>query len=550
MSPFTGDPMSAREAWLAGALMLAFVMLTAGSLERMALTFDEPRHYAYGWRILKFDASRNGDNSKMPFSALNALPRRLAAGLQAGPLRQRLESVEFGRYATVLGAALLGWLVFRWARALYGPAGGLLALTLYALDPNILAHAGLVTSDLYAAWMMALAVWAFWRLLNHEGPGRWRVATQAALLFGLAQLAKHTCAYLVPILTLIAVGHVAPALWARVREGRWRAIGAQGLAAAPIVPLYLAAFLLAVNAGYWGHETLKPLRDYPFASEQFREVQATLGPLGGLRVPIPAPFVESLDLVLADERRGANPYLLGEVGKDGVPGRRFPEYFAVAWLYKMPIPTLVLLLLALVTYVLRFRRFDFRRDEWFLVCPILFFAWYFTFVYNFQIGLRHALVVHPFAFVLAGSLLRDAGEVYRGARIALGGLLLWQAVSVLSYAPHFLAYFNEFVWDRKQAYRILADSNLDWGQSGRYVARYLRDHPDVHFMPDRPRPGTILLSVNYYAGLLRSEQFRWLRENFEPAGHVAYTHLLFQVSPEALRRVTDPLPPDHGDKVN
>jgi 4-amino-4-deoxy-L-arabinose transferase-like glycosyltransferase len=340
--------MSAREGWLVGALLLAFVILVAGSLERMTLTFDETGHYRYGWNLLSFDASRGGDNSKMPFSMLNALPRRLAAGLDLGPVRQRLESIEFGRYATMLGGALLGWLVFRWARALYGPPGGLLALTLYVFDPNILAHAGLVTNDLYAAWMMALAVWSFWRVLTHEGPGLWRVAAGGAVLFGLAQLAKYTCAYLVPILALIAIGHAAPGLWADVRAGRWRAVGAQGLAAGTVAALYAVAFLLVVNAGYWGHETLKPLRDYRLASDQFRAVQARLEPLGGIRVPVPAPYLEGLDLVLLDERGGANPYLLGQVGKGGVPGRRFPEYFAVAWLYKMPIPTLVLLLLALV----------------------------------------------------------------------------------------------------------------------------------------------------------------------------------------------------------
>jgi hypothetical protein len=203
-----------------------------------------------------------------------------------------------------------------------------------------------------------------------------------------------------------------------------------------------------------------------------------------------------------------------------------------------------------VAYALRFRRFDFRRNEWPLVCAVGFFAWYFTFVYSFQIGFRHALVVHPLLFVLAGSLLRDPGDVYRGARIALGSLLVWLAASVGSYYPNFLAYFNEFVRDRTQAYRILVDSSLDFGQSGRYVARYLRAHPEVSLGPDRPRHGTLLVAANNYVGLLGEEQFRWLRENFEPVGHVAYTHLLFRITPEALRRVTDPIPPDHGDKVN
>lgn len=39
-------------------------------------------------------------------------------------------TIEFARYVAVAGATLLGWLVFVWARALYGGAGGLLALTL------------------------------------------------------------------------------------------------------------------------------------------------------------------------------------------------------------------------------------------------------------------------------------------------------------------------------------------------------------------------------------------------------------------------------------
>jgi hypothetical protein len=146
--------------------------------------------------------------------------------------------------------------------------------------------------------------------------------------------------------------------------------------------------------------------------------------------------------------------------------------------------------------------------------------------------------------------MREPRDLSRGLLGVLGGLLLWLGASTLSYYPHFLAYFNEFVWDRKQAYRVLVDSNLDWGQDGRYVARYLRDHPDVSLGPDRPRPGTLLVSANNYVGLSRDEQFRWLRENFEPVGHVAYSHLLFRVTPEALRRVIDPLSPDHGDKVN
>jgi hypothetical protein len=108
----------------------------------------------------------------------------------------------------------------------------------------------------------------------------------------------------------------------------------------------------------------------------------------------------------------------------------------------------------------------------------------------------------------------------------------------------------ETVWDRTKAYRILVDSNLGWSQNKWYVERYLRRHPDALFEPDGPQAGTIVVSVNKYVGMWAPERYRWLRENFEPVGHIAHGHLILRVTPEALLRVTDPLPADSGDKGN
>jgi len=68
-------------ATVAALLLLAtFVLRHAGSMQRRTLTIDESGHYAYGWRLRHFDSRRVDplyDNSKMPFSMLNALPRRI-----------------------------------------------------------------------------------------------------------------------------------------------------------------------------------------------------------------------------------------------------------------------------------------------------------------------------------------------------------------------------------------------------------------------------------------------------------------------------------------
>jgi hypothetical protein len=539
---------SGRATGAALLLLAVFVALQVGSNQHKTITINEPDHYRYGWQLLHFQSARF-DDSKMPFSMLNALPRRIVESvLPPGPLRRHLATIEFARYVTVAGATLLGWLVFAWARALYGGAGGLLALTLYVFDPNILAHGGLVGTDLYGTAMIALTVWAFWRFLGHEGPGAWRAATVAALCFALAQLAKYTAAYLVPILLGIALGHAAPALRAIVRDRDWRGLGRRLERTSAYAALFVAAFLVVVNLGYWGQRTFRPLATSEFRSSEFQRVQAALAGVPGLRLPVPWAYVEGLDWVFHNERGGVNVYLLGEMGKGGVVGRRFPEYYPVAWLYKEPIATQVLLLLALVVYAVRFRRFDFRRNEWPLAWTALFFVWYFVFVYNFQLGYRFALVGLPVVFVFAGGLLSPAAGLGRRARWLIGALLLYLVASVMSYYPHFIPYFNELLWDRKRAYTILADASLVLDENHWYMRRYLRKHREVIFEPASPMAGTLLVRVEFYVGLFFQERFRWLRENFEPVDHVAHGHLLFRVSPEALRLVTDPLSADWEDK--
>jgi hypothetical protein len=110
---------------------------------------------------------------------------------------------------------------------------------------------------------------------------------------------------------------------------------------------------------------------------------------------------------------------------------------------------------------------------------------------------------------------------------------------VASYYPHFLPYFNELIGNRTNAYRILADSNLDWRQHSWYFQQYLDAHPNVIVEPERPTAGTILVGVNMLTGVAgEPERFRWLREHFTPVGHIAHAVLIYEVSEEALRELS------------
>jgi hypothetical protein len=93
-----------------------------------------------------------------------------------------------------------------------------------------------------------------------------------------------------------------------------------------------------------------------------------------------------------------------------------------------------------------------------------------------------------------------------------------------------IPYFNEWVTDRKWAYRYLADSNLDWEQNHWVVERFLKANPDVKLNPLQPTAGRVLVSANLMAGVFPLTADYWLRtRNATPVAHVGYAHLLFDL---------------------
>ena len=547
-----------RHRWRGAAVVLLLALLfglEAASVRQKSFTYDEPAHLRYGRQILDGDA-RRFDDSKMPVSALNALPGRIAAELEPGPVGRWLASRTAARCPTMLASLGLAILVYAWARRLYGAAAALLSLLLHVLDPNLLAHGRLATTDLYAAASIALALYAAWRFLTAQGRARLARGAAAAFAFGLAQAAKYTGVYLVPILLLVVAIRAVPRLVRRLRtRGREEATAQTVALAATSLGRFAgwaAAFALAalvvIHAAFLFEGTLLPLSDYRFRSQPFQQLQARTAGWQGLRVPLPQPYVEGLDWVLYRERTGdgyGNVYLLGETRR----GRGFAGYFFVAGLVKVPLATQLAVVAALAAYLALRRRFRFRRDEVFLLVPAALFAVYFNLFFRAQIGFRYLLVVFPLLYVFAGCLLSEPVRDWarrrwgrRGRRVlaAAGAALgIWLAGSVLSFYPHFIPYVNELVVPRTRAYEILADSNLEWGQDLGVVERYLTAHPEVACQPSQPTAGRILAGTNWLTGVIEEHHDTWIRGRFRPSGHIGYSHLLFDVpaeEAEALRR--------------
>jgi hypothetical protein len=532
-APFpAGFPASVPvKAWLALLLAFYFVMAVT-SLIHSEGTYDEGAHLEYGFNILNGNAERF-DDSKMPVSVWNAWPRWLAENLlQEGKLRDALQEHNVARVPTILAALLLGLLIFRWARELYGEKAALLALSLFVIDANLLAHARLVTTDLYAALAVTLSLYLFWRF---QRDGGWRAGFWSAFGLGCAQIMKYTSVFLVPVFFILAAVRHWRELAGREGEPRpwWKRLHPK--ATLGYCALYAGVIFLVISAGFIFHKSFTPLGDYLFYSETFKSIQQKLP--AALPVPTPYPYIQGLDLVRERERLASifsTIYMLG----DARIYREFMGYYFVAYLFKAPLPIQVLFIAAAVLYWKRRGMFNFSRDEAFLLIPVLFFFIYFNFLYKAQTGIRFLLVAFPLMHIFTASLLAPRAEPGRRGRLTIGALVLAGAVSTYSYHPHYLAYFNELVPDRKMSYRILADSNLDWGGSGWWFWHWMERHPGTLAEPQKPAAGTIITGVNSYVGLPANDHLAWMRAlDKAPVSHVGYSHLIFEITPEDLERL-------------
>lgn len=523
-----------RFAIAAAALLGLMLALELLSTIDMSITYDETGHLRYGRQLLHGDA-RRFDDSKMPVSMLNALPDAVASALPRGTVRSALASLYAARVPTMLASVALAWLVWRWSRRLWGDWGALLSLLLCTFDPNLIAHARLVTTDAWIALAFTAVLYLFWRFAEEPTVGR---AAALAVAFAVAQVVKYSAVLLAPLLLLLAVVRWGPELVTAWRSGERAAVRRRTLRAAVGVALALLLTVVVIDLAFLGDRIFTRFADYHFRSSTLRDAQRDLPALAWLPVPVAYPYLEGLDWVHHRERTGegyGRIYLRGELREHG----GFPGYYLWCWLYKVPLPTIGLLLGALLTALRRRHALRWRRDLAVLLLPPLLLAIHLNFFFRAQLGMRYSLLLFPPLYVLAGILLardswpRETPRRTRRAAVAYAAGVAWLVVSVLSWHPFYISYFNELLTDRRQAWRLLADSNLDWGQSEICVKRWLAAHPDAVLEPSRPRTGTIVIRANFLVGVLGDDRFAWLRR-LDPIDQVAYSYLVFDVKPQDL----------------
>ncbi len=206
---------------------------------------------------------------------------------------------------------LLGTLgCYVWARELAGLPAARVACWLYALSPSVLGWGPTALTDVAAAgvWIWtARAVLRFW-----QNPGR-ATAIQAGLWAGATNLVTFTG--VLWLLALFAVGVVKLLLTAVTTQRVLYVRRAAGFFGA------VAVAVAVINAGWLFDRTgfrLGELRarsslllGRPNPHGRLQENRFAATAFGGIRVPLPMPYLQGLDWYLHNWETGYPTYLLG-----------------------------------------------------------------------------------------------------------------------------------------------------------------------------------------------------------------------------------------------
>jgi hypothetical protein len=386
--------------------------------------------------------------------------------------------VCLARLAGVAWSALGGWLIFCWARQLYGTAAGYLGLVLWCFEPTVLAFAQLDVPDVPATVAGLGATYVFWLYLRRPS---WRLAWCAGLLLGVAQLTKFT---------LLALYGVWPVLWVlqRWRPG-WRDQAPRLAVQAGQAVLIGALSLLVLNVGYGFAGTCRPLGEFPFVSRTFAGPppdgqrhwpvgrsgnRFRQGGLGAVVVPLPADYVRGLDVQRRDFELEMPSYLAGEWRQQG-----WWYYYLYALAVKVPLGVWGLVLWGLARTVARGAPRAHWADEVALWLPAGVFLGLVSSQTGFNHHMRYVLPLFPFVIVSTSKLAYFLHPWRWPAGLGVAALLLWSAGSSLAVYPHSLSYFNEAAGGPDNGHAHLLDSNLDWGQDLLFLKGWLDRHPEA-----------------------------------------------------------------------
>jgi hypothetical protein len=545
-------------------LLLAYVAQCGWFIQSQSFTFDEPIDILSGleqWRTGQYSGGV-GMNDHPPLArllcTLPAIDSRFQIGdkIVPNPDSVAWHKSEYDSFGSILPnpealawrtrpvnamlGAVLGVLLWLAARSLYSTNAANFVLALFAFSPSLIAHFSLAATNDGALTLMLFAT--VFQLCRWRHDRSWPQTVLLGLVLGGLLVAKASSlpffGAAIVLMLILKAGSIA----IRPAEWNWR----------QAVTAFLISFLVV-----WGAYRFHVSRATIAASDIQMSLAVPKRPDPIIRhssrtfhisVPVPASeFIQGLVYQLGHNKEGHFGFLLGRTYKGGSPWY-FPMVVVLKW------PTIVLPLF-LVAMALMFLRRTLRPRDLALwaAFPVLYFV--FAEFSRLNLGERYILPIYPFALLLCGSLW----QFTRGRRAVLVVLLVALAVhvgDVLRYAPDDLSYFNLFV-SPASSYKLLSDSNVDWGEGLVALRHYQEAHPSapihlayngnvapavygiqaIPLMPNERVSGTVIISATYLTGqtLPDPSSYRWVLQ-YPPKLILNHSLYVFEAPDQSKQR--------------
>lgn len=512
------------------ALLLVSLTLMLGSSLHDSAIMDELAHIPAGYGYVKFLDYRLNPEHPPLVKALSSLPLLFiqpnfpidskawlndvngqwdtGSEFLYGSGNDATQLVRVARIMPIILTLLLIFFVYFWAKKRVGPWWALLPASLLAFSPIILAHGHYVTTDIGAALGILVGIYFFVKYL--EMPSG-KNLLWAGLAYGFAQVLKFSAVLLIPLYLLLFFAWLWRTLY---KSGATPKLGFKfaGKEFVRFLLVFVIGYALIVYPLYFAFTSNYPL------GKQVVDTTLILNSFAGGPTPTgqickPTRCLANLDIWMANHRltQPLAQYMLGVLmvmqrsdggntiyfaGQVGSTGSRI--YFPMVYAIKEPLPNLIMVLLGLVlgllgiwrtfrnmfgryikNSLLAFKKYLEAHFEEFSMFLFALIYWAYSIRSTLNIGVRHLMPAIPLMYLLAvGPIKNWAGRIY-WKRIFIFAIVLWLAVESLVAYPYFLSYFNELGGGTRNGYRIVDDSNYDWGQDLLELKKFVDTHPEI-----------------------------------------------------------------------
>ncbi len=348
---------------------------------------------------------------------------------------------------------MLGFVIFYISSKMWGKGGGVLSLILFALEPIVLAHGHLVTTDIAISFGYLLCIFLLWKFLNNNS---WKNLVLFGLALGVTQLFKFTAIVLLPgavvLLIYFSIANKNKFKLALKNFGKliiafviaWIVIWAGYMFKVNPVPINTSTEKTTFISSIAQNKYFKYIKPFSF----------------------PRDYYKGLTIVLGHTQVGHDSFLLGQHSKTG-----WWYYFPVVFSAKTSITLLVFLFLSMF---LIFKDKKSRPLAIFLLISGLIFL-LFAMLSKANLGVRHIMPVYAIIFVLCGALAKYLSRNFVGKAliVILIGFLIYENYKIF---PNYISYYNQLYSGSDNGYKVATDSNYDWGQDLKRIGDYVRSN--------------------------------------------------------------------------